>query len=105
MMETMRFALAALIAVGTLSGQTPLQIVTDSLPAATPGVAYTQPIVTSGGNCQGSGTATSTIDAGVLPPGLTVVSPAGARQWTITGLPSVNGTFNFTLHVYFTLDR
>jgi uncharacterized protein (TIGR03437 family) len=102
----MRLALFALFA-GILSGQTttPLQIVTDSLPTATIGVAYQQQLATSGGNCQGTGTATSTVEDGVLPAGIFITSPTGIRQWSIGGTPTVSGTFTFTVHIFFTLDR
>ena len=95
----MRYALAALFAIaGTLSGQA-LQIATDSLPAATVGVAYLQQLPVSGGNCAGvGGTAASTVD-GALPSGVSVTSPPGVKQWSVQGTPTVSGTFNFTLHI------
>jgi uncharacterized protein (TIGR03437 family) len=106
MMVVMRLTLAVLFAAaGLLSGQQPLQIVTDSLPNATVGVSYLQQLTTSGGLCQGDGIVSNTIDSGALPPGLSVNSPAGIEQWSIAGLPSVNGTFTFTLHIRFTLNR
>ncbi len=107
----MRHAIAALFAalfaaIGTLHGQAPpLQIVTDSLPAATTNTPYLQALTTTGGACQGIGTAISTIDSGALPPGLSVVSPAGVEQWSIQGTPAATGTFNFTLHITWSLNR
>src|ERR1700710_2174395 len=67
----MRYALLAMFgAVATLSAQVPapLQIVTDSLPPAATGVPYLQQLTVTGGACQGTGTATSSLDSGALPP-------------------------------------
>jgi uncharacterized protein (TIGR03437 family) len=82
-----------------------LQIATTSLPAATAGAFYNQQIVTTGGTCappnsQQKGTATSSIDSGALPPGLSVPSPTSTEQWSIQGTPTASGTFQFVLHVY-----
>lgn len=105
-MKNMRYAFAALFAAaGMLWGQQSLQIVTDTLPNATVGAGYLQQLTTSGGNCQGDGTASSTIDSGTLPPGLSVTSPANSKQWSIAGTPNIAGTFTFTLHVSFTLTQ
>uniref|UniRef100_Q02AE4 IPT/TIG domain-containing protein n=1 Tax=Solibacter usitatus (strain Ellin6076) TaxID=234267 RepID=Q02AE4_SOLUE len=105
-MESMKYALAALFAAaGMLWGQQSLQIVTDTLPDATVGAAYLQQLTTSGGNCQGDGTASSTVDGGSLPPGLSVTSPSNTKQWSIAGTPNLAGTFTFTVHVSFTLTR
>jgi len=76
-----------------------LQIVTDSLPAATVGTAYSQQIATTGGSCLATGTASNTIDTGALPPGLSVTSPAGVESWTIQGVPTAAGSFQFALHI------
>ena len=84
-----------------LPGQS-LQIVTSSLPNGSVGVAYSQPIAVTGGTCSKTGVATSSIDAGALPAGLSVISPAGVEQWTIQGAPTAGGTFQFTLHVVWT---
>ena len=85
-----------------LPGQS-LQIVTSTLPNATVGVAYSQKIAVSGGLCQQiTGAATYAIDSGALPAGLTVVSPAGVKQWTFDGVPTASGTFAFTLHIFWT---
>ena len=80
------------IGVSLLHAQTaPLQIVTDSLPAATMGASYNQQLVTTGGLCGSNGSASSTIDAGALPPGLSITSPASTKQWFLQGTPSVAG--------------
>jgi uncharacterized protein (TIGR03437 family) len=79
-----------------------LQIVTDSLPAASVGVAYSQQLTATGGTCPTTGTASGTIDSGALPPGLTIVSPAGAEQWFIQGTPAASGAFQFTIHLRWT---
>ena len=100
----MRYALVALFAAaGTLFAQAPLQIATDTLPAATVGTAYLQQLAVTGGACQGAGTATSSIDSGALPPGLFISSPSGIEQWSIQGTPNSVGTFTFTLHVTWNL--
>ena len=89
-----------------LSAQvTPLQILTPSLPPATLGAAYTQEIVTTGGICSGDGTASSLIDAGALPPGISIVSPASVKQWTLQGIPLTAGNFSFTVHLKWTFNR
>jgi len=80
----------------------PFVIVTDSLPAGSIGVFYSQLLATSGGSCPATGNATSTIDSGALPFGLSVVSPAGVERWTIQGVPTASGTFQFALHIRWT---
>ena len=90
-----------LAAAPRLTGQQ-LQITTTTLPNATAGTAYSQAITTTGGTCPGTGTATFSIDAGALPAGLTVISPAGVKQWTLQGVPTAGGTFQFTLHIFWT---
>jgi uncharacterized protein (TIGR03437 family) len=84
---------------------TPLQIVTDAFPFATLGTPYNQQLVTTGGLCVSNGSASSTIDAGALPPGLSVTSPPALRQWFLQGTPSAVGNFSFTLHVRWTHTR
>ena len=76
-----------------------LQIVTDSLPPASVGAAYNQQLITTGGVCSSIGSASSTIDSGALPPGLSVTSPPSTEQWSIQGTPSAAGNFNFTVHL------
>ena len=78
-------------------GSTPLQIITDSLPAGTVGTAYNQQIVTAGGTCLGYGTGSSLLDAGALPPGLIVTSPSATEQWFLQGTPTIAGTYPFTM--------
>jgi hypothetical protein len=56
-------------------------------PAGTTGVAYTQPLGVIGAN----GAVTWTVDAGSLPPGLSIVNGA------VAGTPTQKGTFPFTL--------
>ena len=89
------------IAAAFLHAQTatPLQIVTDSLPPASVGVSYNQQLITTGGVCVSNGSASSTIDSGALPPGLSVTSPPSTEQWSIQGTPSAAGNFNFTVHL------
>jgi uncharacterized protein YhjY with autotransporter beta-barrel domain len=60
-----------------------------SLPPATQGTAYSQTIAASGG----SAPYTYAIVSGALPSGLTLNGSSGA----ISGTPSVNGLFNFTV--------
>jgi len=79
-----------------------LQIVTDTLPDAAVGTAYNQQLVVTGGTCPVNSTATSTLDSGALPSGLSVVSPAGVEAWSIQGVPSSGGTFTFALHIRWT---
>ena len=82
-----------------------LQIVTDSLPPASVGAAYNQQLITTGGVCSSIGSASSTIDSGALPPGLSVTSPPSTEQWSIQGTPSAAGNFNFTVHLTWTHAR
>ncbi|MCI1186954.1 putative Ig domain-containing protein [Hymenobacter sp. DH14] len=58
-----------------------------TLPNGTQGVAYSQALTASGG----TGAYTYAITAGALPSGLTLTGG------TISGTPTVNGTFNFTV--------
>jgi uncharacterized protein (TIGR03437 family) len=68
-------------------------------------VAYTQQLTVVGGTCTGTGTATSTIDDGALPPGLAVSSPPGVEKWFIQGGPAASGSFRFTIHIHWTHAR
>src|ERR1035437_2562629 len=94
-------------AVSFLHSQTgaPLQIVIDSLPPASVGVAYNQQLLTTSGVCVSNGSATSTIDSGALPPGLSITSPASTEQWFLQGTPSAVGNFTFTVHLTWTHVR
>jgi len=76
--------------------------VTDSLPPALAGSPYSLPLTTTGGTCPASGDATSRIDAGALPAGISVVSPPQTRQWSLQGTPAAAGTFTFSLHLVWT---
>ncbi len=70
---------------------TPLpQVTTTALPSGADGVAYSQTLAASGGQIPYSWTNIS----GVLPPGLTL-----ATNGVISGIPTTNGTFNFTVKV------
>jgi uncharacterized protein (TIGR03437 family) len=109
---TARYTLGILAVAGLLTGASlldaqsaPLQIVTDSLPAATTGVSYNQQLVTTGGLCSSNGTPSSTIDAGALPPGISITSPPLTKQWFLQGTPSVGGNFSFTVHLTWTYNR
>ncbi|MGD0776566.1 MAG: hypothetical protein ABSC05_27435 [Candidatus Solibacter sp.] len=84
---------------------TPLQIVTNSLPPASVGAAYNQQLITTGGVCSSIGAASSTIDSGALPPGLSVTSPGSIEQWSIQGTPSAAGNFTFTVHLFWIHTR
>lgn len=66
-------------------------ITTTSLPIGVDGVAYSQTVQTSGG----AAPLTFTISSGALPTGLTLGSGTG----TISGTPTVVGTYNFTVDV------
>jgi uncharacterized protein (TIGR03437 family) len=95
------------IAAAFLHAQTatPLQIVTDSLPPASVGVSYNQQLITTGGVCVSNGSASSTIDSGALPPGLSITSPASTEQWFLQGTPTTGGNFTFTVHLTWTHVR
>ena len=94
-----------LISAPLLNAQSPLQIVTDSLPAASAGVPYSQPLTTAGGLCSSLGEPSSSIDAGALPPGISVVSPPSTKQWSLQGTPGAAGNYTFTLHLVWTHTR
>jgi uncharacterized protein (TIGR03437 family) len=80
-----------------------LQILTDSsLPPASAGVPYAQQIATTGGTCSTIGSASSKLDAGALPPGISVVSSPTTKQWSLQGTPGAAGNYNFTLHLIWT---
>jgi hypothetical protein len=68
-----------------------LVITTSALPNGTQGVAYSTTLAASGGTPP----YTMSITAGALPAGLTLASGTGA----ITGSPTVNGAFTFTVQV------
>ena len=100
-------AVAGLCASSFLHAQVaaPLQVVSDVLPAASVGAQYYQQIVTTGGACISNGNATSTIDSGSLPPGISVTSPSSTEQWFLQGVPLAAGNFSFTVHLTWTHVR
>src|SRR6266702_1838750 len=98
-------AVAGLYTVSFLHAQTPLQIVTDSLPPASVGAPYSQQIVTSGGSCSTIGSASCKLDGGALPPRISVNSSATTKKWSLQGTPSAGGNFTFTLHLIWTHTR
>jgi Putative Ig domain/IPT/TIG domain len=69
----------------------PLAVTTAGLPAATGGTAYTATLAATGGTTPYSWSVT----AGSLPPGLTLNSSTGV----IFGIPTVAGTYSFTVTV------
>jgi hypothetical protein len=68
-----------------------LRVATEKLPAVVRGTGYSQTLAAEGG----SGPKTWTVSAGKLPDGLTLDSATGA----ITGTPTANGDFAFTVKV------
>ena len=78
-----------------VSTDNPPQIVPPSLPSGTVGVAYGPTTLQATG---GIGTLTWSISAGSLPPGLTG-PPSTGPSVTISGTPTSQGTFNFTVRV------
>jgi hypothetical protein len=78
-----------------VSTDNPPQIVPPSLPGGTDGVAYGPTTLQATG---GVGTLTWTVSAGSLPPGLTGLPSTGSTV-TISGTPTTQGTFNFTVTV------
>ncbi|HEU4504016.1 MAG TPA: putative Ig domain-containing protein [Nitrospira sp.] len=78
-----------------VSTDNPPQIVPPSLPSGTVGVAYGPTTLQATG---GNGTLTWSISAGSLPPGLTG-PPSTGPSVTISGTPTSQGTFNFTVRV------
>src|ERR1035441_10017261 len=109
---TARYTLGILAVAGLLTGASllhaqsaPLQILTDSLPAATVGAAYSLQFFTAGGLCSSNGTASSMIDAGALPPGLSITTPGSTKQWFLQGIPALAGDYTFTVHLIWTYNR
>ena len=72
----------------------PLTITTTTLPGGTVGQPYSQSVTASGGAAPYSWSVAS----GSLPPGLTL-SPTGTPSATLSGTPTTQGTFNFTVQV------
>jgi hypothetical protein len=73
----------------------PLSIQTSALPAASEGTSYSVAVAATGGTGAGY---TWSISAGTLPAGLTL-APAGTPGTTISGTPTEDGTFDFTVRV------
>jgi len=71
-------------------------ITTTTLQGGTVGVAYGPVTVQSTG---GNGTLTWTISAGSLPPGLAIDPPSTGQSVTISGTPTSQGNFTFTVKV------
>ena len=73
-----------------------MTITTTSLPGGTVGTAYTQGVTATSGT--GSYTWSLNGGSGPLPPGLTL-SASGTPTATISGTPTLIGTYNFVLKV------
>ncbi len=85
-------------AQGTASGQftltvqsAPLSILTGQLPAGSPGSVYSAQLVATGGVTP----YVWSVSAGILPPGLALAAGTGV----LSGTPSANGSFTFTVLV------
>jgi hypothetical protein len=78
----------------TINLTNPPDITTASLPGGTVGVAYGPATLQSTG---GNGTLTWSISVGSLPPGLAIGPPTTGQNVTISGTPTSQGTFNFTV--------
>ena len=81
--------------------QSPPQITTSSLPGGTVNQPYSQLVQAAAG----IGALTWSMTAGSLPPGLAIVPPPTGSSITISGTPTTQGTFNFTLRVTDTLGQ
>jgi large repetitive protein len=79
----------------------PPQITTSSLPAGTVSQPYNQPLQAAAG----IGALTWSISAGSLPPGLTIAPPLTGPSVTISGTPTSQGNFPFTVRVTDTLGQ
>ena len=81
--------------------QSPPQITTTSLPGGTVSLPYNQTVQAAAG----IGTLTWSITVGSLPPGLTIGPSLTGPSVTISGTPTSQGTFNFTVRVTDTLGQ
>ena len=81
---------AALLLLLAGCGSDPLNLLTDSLPEGTTGMAYTAQMMAEGGK----GDLTWATRDGALPPGLTL-----AADGAISGVPTEVGAFNVTIEV------
>ena len=79
----------------------PPSITTSSLPGGTVSLPYNQQVQAAAG----IGTLTWSIPVGSLPPGLTIGPLLTGPNVTISGTPTSQGTFNFTLRVTDTLGQ
>lgn len=94
-----RFAIGAALALATTFGvlasasaQTfTLTIQPNTFPPATQGSAYSNPVTAVGGNADYN----LVIGSGSLPPGMSLSGSNG--NFTLTGTPTGNGTFNFRI--------
>jgi subtilisin family serine protease len=78
----------------TIAPAAALTITTTSLPGGTVNQAYSQSVTATGGSTPYSWS----IFSGNLPPGLSI-SPTGTPSATISGTPTTEGTYNFTVQV------
>ena len=84
-----------------INPSSPPSITTPSLPAGTLSRPYNQQLQAAAG----IGPLTWSIPVGSLPPGLTIVPPPTGPSVTISGTPTSQGTFNFTVRVTDTLGQ
>jgi hypothetical protein len=85
-----------------INPSSPPGIATTSLPGGTVGVAYGPTTIQA---TAGIGALTWSITAGSLPPGLAINPPLNGPNVTISGTPTSQGTFNFTVRVTDTLGQ
>ena len=78
----------------TIAAAPALTITTTSLPGGTVGQPYSQSVTATGGTTPYSWSVVS----GSLPPGL-ALSPTGTPSATLSGTPTTEGTYNFTVQV------
>ncbi len=78
----------------TITAAPALTITTTTLPGATVGAAYSQSVTATGGTTP----YTWSVVSGSLPPGL-ALSPTGTPSATLSGTPTTEGTYNFTVQV------
>ncbi len=78
----------------TIAAAPALTITTTSLPGGTVGQPYSQSVTATGGTTPYSWSVVS----GSLPPGL-ALSPTGTPSATVSGTPTIEGTYNFTVQV------
>ncbi len=79
----------------TLVVNGPVQLTTTTLPDGTIGTAYDAPLTAAGGTGTGY---TWQLSSGMLPPGLSFAA-TGTPSTTLSGTPTMIGTFNFTVRV------